>query len=110
MDLRTSTVEITELANQELEGFVTCTLCKLIELEEEELKAESSLRLSACVNVGVMQDEAGKLGYFVNEVEWGISTCLYSRSRAQNALSFADTYYPLFVEWVQRSSRFPTAR
>ena len=67
MDPRTSTVEITELANQELEGFVTCTLCKLIELKEEELKAKSSLRLSACVDVAVMQDEAGKLGYFVNE-------------------------------------------
>ncbi|KAF9231540.1 hypothetical protein BU15DRAFT_82262 [Melanogaster broomeanus] len=101
MDPQTVTVAAGGFANQELEEFAMTTLRKLVELEEDEGYASSSLRLSAQLDLGMMRDENGWLGHFVNEVEWGVSTALYSQTRPQNVLCYADTYYPPCREWVQ---------
>ncbi|KAG9310735.1 hypothetical protein JVU11DRAFT_9340 [Chiua virens] len=100
------TLPARKAANTELESFSTDTLHKLIELEEAQLNGgESSLRLSARLDIGVMRDERGRMAYFVNEVERGISTALYSHTRLQNALCYADTYFLAFKQWMERRSK-----
>jgi len=53
---------------KELAQFVKDQVVKIIEMEEARLKCQSSLRVFARMDVGLMADEEGRPHYFVNEV------------------------------------------
>jgi hypothetical protein len=71
--------EESDHADTEFLSFAEQNLSQLIKIEEARLKTPSSLRVFARLDIGIWRDASGVLSYFVNEVERGPSTFLWSR-------------------------------
>jgi hypothetical protein len=71
-----------DAADAEFLNFARQNLSLLIESEERRLTTPSSLRVFARLDIGIWRNPGGSLNYFVNEVERGPSTSLWSREHS----------------------------
>ncbi|PVF91128.1 hypothetical protein CPB86DRAFT_878677 [Serendipita vermifera] len=62
---------------KELDDFVRETLRVFIEKEEKFTGQQSSLRIFARVDIGIMEDKDGHANWFVNEIERMPNVCLF---------------------------------
>ena len=94
-DLNRGTAE-KQLAREQLAGFVTEFLEKLARRDGEN----SGLRVFCRVDVSVFVDEDQRVSLFVNEVERGITTCLFTGSGPSVVgLVGTDLAWPL-ASWI----------
>jgi len=86
-----------EIARNELHSFVVDFLNRLAVLDG----ANSSLRVFCRVDVSVFVDEKKKVSFYVNEVERGLTTCLWSGQGASTVGHVGtDLAWPLAC-WIQ---------
>jgi hypothetical protein len=95
------TLDELQAGRQQLHDFVLDTLNALVKIEKSRTQATvSSLEHLARVDVSVMHNDSGELAYFVNEVERGVSVCLYSRLDSSRSMEIMDEFREVVTRWL----------
>ena len=96
-----ATPEQIQFAKGEYEGFVLNTWNRLRTLEQETTECHSSLNEFCRIDVGIFQ-HGGGLHYFVNEVERGNTTFLWSRDDPSLAGRIGPALGAALTKWLTR--------
>jgi hypothetical protein len=94
------TIDQLAFAEAEFNNFILHTHRELLRLEGRQ---DSSLSLICRIDVSLIRDADGSLHYFVNEVERGLTICLFSAiGNGSRVRQVMDEWGPLMVGWIKR--------
>ena len=88
------------LGRKEFETFVMETYHHLVNCERKKMGGFSTLEVFCRMDVGLFLKDDGNLGYFVNEVERGLTTVIWTRGLEVDFNIFAGTMATALIRWA----------